>query len=325
MLYHEPVLLKEVIKYLDSRLNQNFVDCTVGNGGHTLEIIKRLGSKGKILGIDLDIKAIKLVESRIKNSEIKNRIILVQDNFKNLNKIIQKYKFHPVSGILLDLGISSSELQDRERGFSFQIDGPLDMRYKKDGLGGKGRLGGEEGNLTAGEIVNQWPERELERIFREYGEERYSKQIASEIVKARKEKKIETTFSLVNIIEKIYRSKPKPKIHFATKVFQALRIAVNDELNNLKEVLPQAIEVLEPGGRLVVISFHSLEDRIVKNFFRKEAHGCICPPELPICKCGHKPRIKIITKKPIRPSLEEIKNNSRSRSAKMRVVEKLKN
>jgi 16S rRNA (cytosine1402-N4)-methyltransferase len=177
--------------------------------------------------------------------------------------------------------------------------------------------------LTAGEIINKWPESELARIFREYGEERYAKQIAREIVAVRHEKPIHTTFDLLLIIEQVYRNKPKPKIHFATKVFQALRIMVNDELGNIRTVLPLAIEALNAGGRLAVISFHSLEDRIVKDLFREEARGCICPPKLPICNCGHKPRIKILTKKPIIASDEEVRANPRSRSAKMRVVEKI--
>lgn len=310
MFYHEPVLLEEVIKYLDPKPNQNFIDCTLGNGGHTIAMAKMIGPNGKLIGIDLDDKAIETAESRIGDQESRKRIILVRDNFKNLEKIIDENNFGPVQGILLDLGISSSELQDRERGFSFQVNAPLDMRY-----------GG--GGVTAKETVNEWPEEELEKIFKEYGEERYSKQIAREIAKSRREKGIETTLSLVNIIEKVYRGKPKPKIHFATKIFQALRIAVNDELNNLKEVLPQAIKILEREGRLAVISFHSLEDRIVKNFFKKEARDCICPPELPVCRCGHKSQIKIINKKPIIPSSEEINKNPKSRSAKMRVVEKI--
>jgi len=307
MIYHEPVLLQEVLEYLDPKPGQNYIDCTLGNGGHAIELAKRAG---RVIGIDLDEEIILLAKERIKSEGLSN-IIAVHDNYRNIQKIILEQKVSPANGILLDLGLSSFELQDEKRGFSFQINSPLDMRFDK------------ENDLLAKDIVNKLPEKELERIFREYGEERYAKQMAREIVARRREKSIETTFDLLLIIEQVYRNKPKPKIHFATKVFQALRIMVNDELGNIKSVLPQAIEALAPKGRLAVISFHSLEDRIVKELFRKEARGCICPPKLPICTCGHKPRVKILTKKPIIASDEEVRANPRSRSAKMRVVEKI--
>lgn len=310
MIYHEPVLLKEVIKYLDPKPNQNFIDCTLGNGGHTIAIAEKLKT-GKVLSIDLDSKIIDLARVRIEEQGLIDRVILIQDNFKNLKQIVEENNFSPVNGILIDLGISSYELQDQERGFSFQIDGPLNMRY-----------GIDIKNSAAG-IVNNWSGRELEEIFRDYGEERYAKAIAQEIVKSRKDNFIKTTFDLVKIIEKAYIGKSRPKIHVATKVFQALRIAVNDELNNLKKVLPQAMEILPPGGKLAIISFHSLEDRIVKDFFKQEAKGCICPIEIPVCRCDHKPAIKIINKKPIIPTLAEIGKNPRSRSAKLRLLEKI--
>jgi 16S rRNA (cytosine1402-N4)-methyltransferase len=323
MIYHEPVLLKEVIKYLDPKPNQNFIDCTLGNGGHAIALAIKLET-GKVLGIDLDSEIIKLAAERIEEQGLVDKVILVQDNFKNLKKIVEENKFYPINGILVDLGISSYELQDQERGFSFLLEGPLNMRYAHESYSNESRIDTRiEDGITAAEILNQWPEKELERIFREYGEERYSKQIAEEIIKTREREEIKTTVDLVKIIERVYRGKPKPKIHFATKVFQALRIAVNDELNNLKQLLPQAIEILDKGGKLTVISFHSLEDRIVKDFFKQEARGCICPVEIPVCRCNHKPIIKIINKKPIIPTLAEIQKNPRSRSAKLRVIEKI--
>lgn len=312
MIYHEPVLLKEVLEYLRPEPNDNFIDGTLGNGGHALALLKLITPSGRLLGIDLNRRTIEMTQERINAaaSQIGDRLILVKDNFNNLEQIVSTYKFYPVKGILLDLGFSSSELADPERGFSFEQVGPLDMRYG-------------DTRLTAKEIVNHWSERELSRILKEYGEERYARLIARAMVEARKIRELETTTDLVRVIERVYRGKPKPKIHFATKIFQSLRIAVNDELNNLKLVLPAALKVLAPAGRLAIISFHSLEDKIVKDFFKQESKGCLCPPSLPICHCGHEPSLKIITKKPIRPSQLEIKNNPRSRSAKMRVAEKI--
>jgi len=289
MAIHKPVLLKEVIKYLSPKQNQNFIDCTIGGGGHTFPILEKISPHGMVLGIDWYKKAIEELKLKVQNSEIKKRLILVNDNFKNLKKIVEKYKFKDVSGILIDLGLSSDLLEKSERGFSFRKNEILDMRYN-------------EGDLTAFEIVNKWPKKEIERILKEYGEEKFSKKIAEEIVKRRKNKLIKTTFDLVEIIkEAVPIWYQKRKIHPATKTFQALRIAVNNELENLKEVLPQTLEVLKTGGRLVIISYHSLEDRIVKKFFQEK-----------------KEILKNLTKKPIRPSLKEIKDNPRSRSAKLR-------
>jgi len=307
---HEPVLVKEVLEYLAPRPNENFVDCTLGGGGHAKEILERTAPDGKLLGIDLDEEAIKAANESLK--QFGNRFIAIKDNFKNLKQIIYVAEFNNISGVLLDLGLSSHELQDAARGFSFKGSAWLDMRF------------GENGK-TAAEIINNYKEEELSRIFKEYGEERHAKLIAREIIKERKINKITKTDQLVGIIERIYKNKPKPKkIHVATKVFQALRIEVNDELNNLKKVLPQALETLTEGGRLAVISFHSLEDRIVKEFFKREAKECICPPKFPICNCGHKAQLKILTKKIIIPSWAEIKSNPRSRSAKLRVAQKIK-
>jgi 16S rRNA (cytosine1402-N4)-methyltransferase len=306
---HESVLPKEVIEYLDPKPNDNFIDCTLGGGGHAREILKLISPNGKLLGIDLDPEAIKA--AKMKLQEFGDRAILINDNYKNLNIIIQDQKgFNQINGVLLDLGLSSYELEDETRGFSFRGSSFLDMRF-----------GATE--KTAAYIINQYKEENLIRIFKEYGEERYAKQIAREIINQRKLQPIRTTEQLVKIIEQVYQNKPKLKIHPATKVFQALRIEVNHELENLQELLPQALNLLAKGGRLVVISFHSLEDRIVKEFFKNQAKGCICPPKLPICTCNHEPSLKILTKKIIIPSLGEVKKNPRSRSAKLRAAIKL--
>jgi 16S rRNA (cytosine1402-N4)-methyltransferase len=290
---HKPVLLKEVIEYLKVGKNKNYVDCTIGEGGHAIEILKRNGPKGKVLGIEIDPELYKKLRE-----EKLERLILVNDSYSNLKEIVERENFKKIHGILFDLGISSWHIEKSGRGFSFLRDEPLIMRY--DASRG----------ISATEIVNRWSEKEIERILKEYGEERFAKKIAREICKERKKKKIERTLQLVEVIK---RAVPKwylqRRIHFATKTFLALRIAVNNELENLKSGLLQAIDVLEREGRLVVISFHSLEDRIVKNFLReKEREG----------------KIKILTKKPIVPSKEEIKQNPRSRSAKLRAALKIK-
>jgi len=297
---HVPVLQKEVLEILDPKPNQNFIDCTIGKGGHSLAILEKTAPEGKILGIDWD-------QEMIKSLKFSRRLVLVCDNFANLKEIVGKENFKEVEGILLDLGISSWHLEKSGRGFSFQKDEPLDMRYNKNS------------KLTAEKILNEWSEKEIEKVLKEYGEERFAKRISKKIVEERKIKPIRTTFQLVEIIKKAIpswyhtRFSGYPKIHFATRTFQALRIAVNDELENLKKVLPQALEILERNGRLVVISFHSLEDRIVKNFFSAFAKGY----------GGQERKLKILTKKLIRPSFEEIKINPRSRSARLRSALKL--
>ncbi len=309
---HIPVLLDEVIENFDPKPNQNFVDCTLGGGGHSLAIIKLTGPSGKALGIDLDEQAVEVAKLKVKNEKLKvDRLIAIQGNYKNLKNIVHQNNFENISGILLDLGFSSMEMDDSEKGLSFRYDAPLDMRF------------GEEG-ITAGEVINNFKEKELEDIFRTYGEERFSGRIARIICEVRKEKSIKTTFELIDAIKRVIPGKfQHGRIHFATKVFQALRIFVNQELDNLKIVLPQAIDLLLPGGRLVVISFHSLEDRIVKEFFKRESRDCICPKEMPICQCDHKAKLKILNKKPIIPKEGEAKINPRSRSAKLRVAVKL--
>lgn len=285
---HIPVLQKEVLEYLSPKPNQNFIDCTIGEAGHTLAILEKNKPEGKVLGIEWDIELYKNLSKLTIN-----KLSLVNDNFVNLKEIVDREKFKPVHGILFDLGMSSWHLEESGRGFSFLRNEPLDMRF------------GVQNELTAEEIVNKWKAKDIEKVLEEYGEERFAKRIAKNIVEIRKFKPIETTFQLLDVIKKAvpgwYQHR---KIHFATRTFQALRIAVNDELENLKEVLPQALEILMPGGCLVIISFHSLEDRIVKNFFANQ-------------------KFKILTKKPITPSEEEIKINPRSRSAKLRAILKI--
>ncbi|NQU84064.1 MAG: 16S rRNA (cytosine(1402)-N(4))-methyltransferase RsmH [Parcubacteria group bacterium] len=295
---HIPVLSKEVIEYLNPKPGQNFIDCTLGNGGHTVEILKKTAPNGKLLGIDFDDMAIEIAKSRIEEESLnKGRIIFVQGNFANLAEIVKKEKFKNIKGILLDLGLRTGHLEDSGRGFSFQKDEPLDMRF-----------GVKDANqATAAEIISSWPKQELERIFSEYGEERKSRQIAAAIIRERKKKRILTSKELVEVILKVSPRQQWMKIHPATKVFQALRIVVNNELGNLEKVLPQAMEILDKGGRLAVISFHSLEDRIVKHFF-KDNNSII---------------LEKITKKPIKTSEEEVKQNPKSRSAKLRIAEKI--
>jgi len=296
---HIPVLLKEIIKYSDPRPGENFIDGTCGGGGHTVEILPRIGKEGKILCLDLDEDALVRASQNIaaQNKDLSERVFFANDNFANLEAVVSKNNFSPVNVILVDLGMSSDQLEESSRGFSFLKDEPLDMRFSI------------KQELTAGEIVNQWPQDELEKIFREYGEEKFARRISQQIVSARKLKPILTTGRLVlEIVQAVPKRFQYGRIHFATRSFQALRIAVNDELGNLEKFLPQAINILADGGRLVLISFHSLEDRIVKNFFRTQA------------KEG---KLRILTKKPITPSTEEIQTNPRSRSAKLRAALKL--
>jgi 16S rRNA (cytosine1402-N4)-methyltransferase len=274
---HVPVLKKEVLEVLDPKPNENFIDCTINGGGHAAAILEKNGPRGKVLGIELDRELYRRL-----NSQIVERLILVNSSYANLKEIIKKNNFGPINGILFDLGMSSWHLEESSRGFTFQKYEPLDMRYNTSQ------------ELTAEKIINKYSQEEIERILKEYGEERFSKRIAKKIIENRP---IKTTFDLVKIIN---RAIPRRQIiHPATRTFQALRIAVNQELDSLEKALPQAEEILAPGGRLAVISFHSLEDRIVKNFFKRSG-------------------LKILTKKPIIPSKEEIKQNLRSRSSKLR-------
>lgn len=324
---HIPVMLKEILEYLDPKPGQYFIDCTLGGGGYTMVIAERIKESGRVLAIDLDETAINNFQLTINNYELKN-VVLVNNNFKNLKEIVVKYfvKNQKFSGIVFDLGLSSAQLDDKSRGFSFKSDAPLDMNYESEimnqELGIRNQELGMNQKITVEKIINQWRESELIKIIKEYGEERCAKSIAREIVKFRKLKPIKTTGQLVEIIKNaVPKNYEHYRIHPATRTFQALRIASNNELENFKIALPQALELLQPGGRIVVISFHSLEDRIVKQFFKQESKECICPSEIPICRCDHQIKLKIITKKVVRPSAEEVLKNPRARSAKMRVAE----
>ncbi len=328
---HIPVMLDEVLEYLDPRSGQKIIDCTLGGGGYTFAIAKKVGEKGRVVAFDADKMAIRNAKEKIKthpilsqegNKNINKNIILKHENFKNLqtaiNEISKSKKelaANNYDGIVFDLGLSSAQLEDRNRGFSFQLDAPLDMSFGQTT---------DNRQRTTKYIVNNYNQDELEKILREYGEERFSHRIAKKIVEARKEREIGTTGQLVSIIqEAVPKRFQKGKTHVATKTFQALRIETNRELESLKSVLPQTLKVLKSGAKIVIVSFHSLEDRIVKHFFKDMARGCICPKEAPICVCKNKPKIKIITKKPVLPSAEEIKENPRARSAKLRVGQKI--
>lgn len=316
MFIHKTVLLREAVENLNLKNGDVVVDATLGGGGHSLEILKKIFPDGKLIAIDRDERAIKNFKNKIKNEKIRNlkigkNLILVNDNFSNIVEILKNIRVKKVDAVLADFGLSSDQLDDKNRGFSFLQKGNLDMRMSS------------KNKLTAKDIVNDYSQEELLKILREYGEEKFARRIVEEIVKKRIEEKIKTTTELVEIIKgavpEIYKRK---KIHPATKTFQALRIEVNEELKSIEKFVRSAVQKLKVKGRLVVISFHSGEDRIVKNIFKDLKNECVCPPEFPICKCDKKAEIKIISKKLIMASDEEIKQNPRARSAKMRVVEK---
>lgn len=303
---HIPVMLNECIDALNIKPNGTYIDCTVGGGGHSYEIAKRL-KNGKLYCFDRDSEAIEASKNRLK--EFTDKVEFIKANFKDAPNLIHE----KVDGILIDLGVSSHQIDEGERGFSFLHNGRLDMR-----------MGQDEGILTAYDIVNTYSEENLRELFYKYGEEEFSKSIAKNIVNYRKNKKIETTFELRNIIE---NSMPKKVVYSrggaSKKVFQALRIAVNGELDGLENTLNQFVDMLNIGGRLVVLTFHSLEDRIVKNVFKRESTDCLCPPKTPVCICGHKKKVVLVNRKPITASEEEFKINSRSSSAKLRAVERV--
>ncbi len=314
MVYHHiPVMLKEVLENLDPQLGETFVDGTLGGAGYTLALSKLVGKSGRILSIDLDETAIAHAQELIEQNQIKN-IVLVSDNFRNLETIVHKNwgDKTKLDGIVLDLGLSSVQVDEAERGFSFLKTAPLSLAFNKQ----------EQHN--AAYLVNNLSERELLKIISVYGEEMFAFRIVKNIIAARRVKEIETTTELAEIVlASVPAALRRKKIHPATKTFQALRLAVNQELESLEEILPQAVRLLKPGGRLAIVSFHSLEDRIVKNFFKDQAKTCICPPEVMLCNCHHKPVAKIITKKALIPTEAEAKANPRARSAKLRVLEKL--
>jgi 16S rRNA (cytosine1402-N4)-methyltransferase len=303
--YHTPVLLEEVKKALDIQLGGLYIDCTVGTGGHSLAILEAISPGGQLLGLDADPEALTIARERLKAYQ--GSVILVNKNFTHLEEVCNEYKFQPVNGILFDLGLSSLQLDEAERGFSFRSDGPLDMRFSP------------LQKITAADIVNKASQAELARIIAEYGEDYRSQQIARGIIQ---ERPISSTRQLAEIIEHITGS-TGGRIHPATKTFQSLRIAVNEELKSLEEVLKQTMNLLGHDGRLVVISYHSLEDRIVKNFMRRESRNCICPPYVINCVCGHIASFEIINKEIITPSIDEIERNPRSRSAKLRIARRI--
>lgn len=322
---HVPVMLREVIEYLKPESGRNFIDGTLGGGGYTRELLKKVLPLGKILAIDLDQEAIGSFQKEIDERYLEKNIILVQSNFADLKNICHERGFNQISGVVLDLGLSSNQLQAGGRGFSFQDTGSLDMRFDTSlAEDGESRRAAAS-PLTAFEIINKYRVEELVKIFSNYGQEVLAKPISKTIHEIRQQTPISSPQELADIVTEVYARhfKTKSKVHPATKVFQALRIAVNRELENLELVLPQALDLLQPGGRLVVVSFHSLEDGMVKNFFRQESRDCLCPPESPVCQCGHQAKLKILTKKPLAPSAEEVINNPRARSAKMRVAEKI--
>lgn len=303
---HEPVLLEEVILNLELPKKRVVIDCNLGLGGHSKKILEKLPKNGKLVGFELDKEHLKIAKKNLK--DFKDQVVFLNTNFKNLKEEFKKLKLKGADVVFFDLGLASPHVDMAERGFSFLREGPLDMRFDL------------KSEFTAAEIVNKYSGKELVRIFREYGEEKKARKIAQEIVKRRKRKPFKTTTELADFIEK--HLKRKGHIHPATKVFQALRIETNRELEVLLDALNQALEILKPSGRLAVISYHSLEDRIVKNFFREQARDYVNLPDLPTTTHLN-PALKIHTKKPIVPTEAEVKRNPRSRSAKLRVAEKL--
>jgi 16S rRNA (cytosine1402-N4)-methyltransferase len=316
--HHVPVMLKEVLELLDPKKGENYIDGTFGGGGYSSAIIERC-APGKVLAIEADPLAVANFEANFDKNK-KQFLILVHDNFANLSKIVQDQNKNEkklgLDGLVLDLGLSSAQLADRDRGFSFKhLEAPLDMAF------------GAGAQASSVSIINTWQESELLQIFREYGEEPFAKPIVRGIIEARKNAPIMTVGNLLAILERSLPTRvlKKPGIHYATRVFQALRIATNDEMSSLRQVLEGCVELLKPEARIVVVSYHSLEDRIVKQFFRQQARECVCPPELPICNCDQVAKLEILTKKAITPSMEEVQANPRARSAKLRAAKILKN
>ena len=307
--HHKSVLLDECIQGLNIKPDGIYLDGTLGGAGHSSQIVRRL-TTGRLIGVDRDQVALEAAVQRL--APWKERVTLVHSNFKDIDGILDRLGIEKVDGMLFDLGVSSPQLDDGQRGFSYMADAPLDMRMNR------------EDRLTAYDVVNQWPREELRRILYEYGEERYAPQIAGAIDRKRQNAPIETTLQLVDVIRGALPAQAlREKQHPAKRSFQAIRIAVNDELGSVRQMLEEAIPRLNPQGRLAVITFHSLEDRIVKSAMAAAAKGCTCPPEFPVCVCGKKPQVKLINRKPITSSPEELEENPRARSAKLRVCERL--
>lgn len=308
--HHVSVLLKETIDYLNINPDGVYVDCTLGGAGHSTQIVQHLSPKGRLIGIDQDQDAIRVAGERL--APYADRVTLVNDNFHNLNQVLDNLQLQAVDGLVFDLGVSSYQLDTPERGFSYQHDAPLDMRM------------GQDNPLTAYQVVNEWSEEELNDIIWKYGEERWAKRVAQFIVRERKNQAIETTGQLVEVIKKaIPAGARQDGPHPAKRTFQAIRIAVNNELERFEEALKVGVERLVPGGRVCIITFHSLEDRIAKQVLSNLSKSCVCPPRLPICQCNGKRMVKVITNKPILPSPEELETNPRSRSAKLRVAQRV--
>lgn len=306
--HHVPVLLPETITALLPHPGGRYLDATVGAGGHAQKVLELSSPDGTLIGMDADPRALAATAERL--VIYGERMQLKQAYSDDLLSVVREFGSEPLDGILFDLGVSSPQLDDAERGFSFQHEAPLDMRF------------GPLATVSAADLVNELPARELEDIFRRFGEERYARRIAGEIVARRRPHRIETTTQLASLVRQTVPRGHRNTIHPATRVFQALRIAVNDELGRLQRALEQTVQALAAKGRLAVITFHSLEDRIVKHFFREYARKCLCPPEAPICTCGHQPELSIVTRKPITPSTDELEGNPRARSAKLRVAER---
>src|SRR3990172_2906144 len=302
---HTPVLYQQVLSALRPSAGSRYIDGTLGAGGHAFGILEISSPDGLLLGLDRDPEALVQAGSRLR--VFGPRALLRQGSFGDLTSVAEQAGWSNVQGVLLDLGMSSMQLEDPSRGFSFQRDGPLDMRFDRSQ------------SLSAADLVNQTSERELADILVRFGEEPRARRIARAIVAVRP---LESTAELAKAVAGALRGR-RPRIHPATRTFQALRIAVNDELTVLEAGLEQAVDLLRPGGRVVVVAFHSLEDRIVKGYFRRESQDCICPPEQPVCTCGHQARLKILTRRPTQPTEQEVLGNSRARSAKMRVAERL--
>ena len=307
---HKSVLLQECIDALNIRPDGIYLDGTLGGAGHSSQIARRLTEGGRLISVDRDRTALAAAKERL--APYADRVTLVHSNFAEIDAILDSLGIPAVDGMLFDLGVSSPQLDDASRGFSYMADAPLDMRMDKDDA------------LTAGAVVNTWPQGELRRILYDYGEERYAPQIAAAICRAREKAPVETTLELVDIIRSAMPAQAlREKQHPAKRSFQAIRIAVNDELGAVSRMMQAAVGRLNPGGRLAVITFHSLEDRIVKSEMQQAARGCTCPPEFPVCVCGKKPLVKLVTRKPIVSGPAELEENPRARSAKLRVVEKL--
>ncbi len=308
--HHVSILLHECLDALEIKPDGVYMDATLGGAGHSLRIAERLGEGGRLICIDRDDAALANAETRL--APVRSRVTLAKSDFRRLDEVLAEQGLAGADGILFDLGVSSPQLDEAERGFSYMQDAPLDMRMDRQQA------------LTAYDVVNGWSREDIRRILFEYGEERYAPLIAAAIERRRAEKPIETTGELVEIIRGAMPAAAlREKQHPAKRSFQAIRIAVNDELGAVREAMTKAIDVLNPGGRLAVITFHSLEDRIVKEAFKTAAQGCTCPRDFPVCVCGKKPRVKIISRKPILPGAGEVQENARARSAKLRVCEKL--